>query len=239
MIAAAAQIVSLRGDTAGNAARHLRFAGMAAARGAQLLVFPELSLTGYELDIAAAHVIHPDDALLVPLRLFAREVGMTIVVGAPVRGAGGALHIGAIAILPDGAASVYTKIHVHSSEEHVFAPGSGGPDLPVAGVPVALAICRDAAIPEHAAAAAARGAKFYAAGVMIDEAGYERKVPLMRGYARDLGLDVLMANYSGVSGGEVSAGKSAIWRAGGECAAESPGSEEALVTAELYSPLAR
>lgn len=229
MVIAAAQISAARGDVPANASRHLRFAETAAKHGVQLLVFPELSLTGYELEIARDHVVHPDDMVLSPLRQLADSERMTIVVGSPIRGEGGALHIGAIAMLPDGAVSIYTKVHVHSSEAHVFECGSGGRDLVVEGVPVGLAICRDAAIPEHAAAAASRGVKLYAASVMIDGEGYVRKVPLMRSYARQHGIAVLMANYSGVSGGEVSAGKSAIWGEDGETVAESLGTEESLV----------
>lgn len=229
MVIAAAQIASAKGAVAANAARHSRFAETAARLGVRLLVFPELSLTGYELEIARDHVVLPDDAVLSPLRQLAVRAGMTIVAGAPVRGDRGALHIGAIAMLPDGSISIYTKVHVHSSEAHVFECGSGGADLEVEGVQVGLAICRDAAIPDHAAAAAARGAQVYAAGVMIDEAGYARKVPLMSGYARQHGIAVLMANYSGVSGGEVSAGKSAIWGEDGDPVAACPGTEEMLV----------
>lgn len=233
MIAAAAQTASIRGDVTGNAARHLRFAGMAAARGVQLLVFPELSLTGYELDIAASHPIHPDDLVLAPMRALSAQAGMTVVVGAPIRGEAGVLHIGLIALLPDGTASTYAKVHVHSSEAHVFACGAGGPDLDIGGMKAGLAICRDAAIPEHAAKAASRHVDLYAASVMIDVPGSGRKVPLLEGYAREHGFAVLMANYSGVSGGDVSAGGSTIWRPGGEIAARAQGTEETLVIADL------
>lgn len=206
---------------------------MAAARGVQLLVFPELSLTGYELDIAASHVIDPDDPVLTPFRALSEQAGMTIVVGAPIRGEAGVLHIGLIALLPGGSVSTYAKVHVHSSEAHVFACGAGGPDLQVDGMTAGLSICRDAAFPEHAAEAASRGVDLYAASVLIDIPGFERKVPLLDGYAREHRFAVLMANYSGVSGGEVSAGGSAIWFPGGEIAARAQGSEEALVIADL------
>ncbi|HJR33258.1 MAG TPA: nitrilase-related carbon-nitrogen hydrolase, partial [Pseudomonas sp.] len=43
---AAAQSISVAGDLAANIARHLRFMQVAAEQGVQLLVFPELSLTG-------------------------------------------------------------------------------------------------------------------------------------------------------------------------------------------------
>jgi predicted amidohydrolase len=64
---------------------------------------------------------------------------------------------------------------------------------------------------------------------MIDDTGYARKVSLLRNYALEHGMVVLMANYSGSTGGEVSAGKSAIWSEDGQLVAASTGTEEALV----------
>ena len=52
LIIAAAQSASVPGNVSRNVARHLQFAPWPAGNGAQLLVFPELSLTGYEPAIA-------------------------------------------------------------------------------------------------------------------------------------------------------------------------------------------
>ncbi|MNV32548.1 NAD synthetase [compost metagenome] len=82
---AAAQSISIAGDLAGNIARHQRFIAAAAEQGVQLLVFPELSLTGYERGLAAELAIVPDAAVLQPLREVARAVGVTAVVGMPIR----------------------------------------------------------------------------------------------------------------------------------------------------------
>lgn len=229
LIVAAAQSASAAGDITGNAARHLRFAKLAAGHGVQILVFPELSLTGYELDLASSHAIHPDRPELALLRQFGMEARMTIVAGAPVRNGGGALNIAALAFRADGSVVTHTKEHVHQSEEHVFTSGPGGPLLPVEEASVALAICADASHPQHAAKAAAGGATLYAAGVMIDEEGHVRKTALLATYARRHGMAVLMANYSGTTGGYVSAGKSAIWSEDGTIAAASTGIEEALI----------
>ncbi len=229
LIIAAAQSMSLPGDVAGNVAHHLRFGMIAAERGAQLLVFPELSLTGYELAIARSNAIRPDSSVLDPLRLLATEAHMTVVVGAPVLNDNGGLHIAALAFRPDGSVVVYTKQHVHQSEEEVFTSGPGGPELLLGDATVALAICADASHPHHAARAAARGANVYAVGVMIDEGDYARKVALLEGYAREHRMAVLMANYSGATGEWVAAGKSAIWSEDGHLVAASAGTEEALV----------
>ncbi len=197
--------------------------------GAQLLVFPELSLIGYELEIAREHVVRPDSAELGPLRELAMRARMTVTAGAPVRNDRGELHIAALVVRPDGTVLTHTKVHVHSSEEHVFAHGPGGPVLAIGEATVGLGICADASHPEHAAEAAARGANVYAVGVMIEEEAYVRKAALLRNYAREHSMAVLLANYSGSTGGWASAGKSALWAEDGEIVAASTGTEEALV----------
>jgi predicted amidohydrolase len=194
-----------------------------------LLVFPELSLIGYELDLARSNALNADSPQLEPLRQFATRAHMTIVVGAPLLGGSGELHIAALAFRSNGSVLTYTKEHVHQSEEHVFSSGRGGPLLAVVDATVALAICADASHPQHAAKAAARGANVYAVGAMIDHNDYARKAGLLKTYALEHGIAVMLANYSGTAGGFSSAGKSAIWAEDGELMAECNGTEEALV----------
>lgn len=226
---AAAQSKSFPGDIARNVEHHLRFGALAAAQGVQLLVFPELSLTGYELDLARSSAVRADCSLLHPLRRFAVDAQMTLAAGAPLLTDQGDLNIAALAFRPDGSVSLYCKVHVHESELHVFTPGPGGPMLRIEDQSIALAICADVSHPEHVADAAWRGANIYAAGVMKSERDYARKAPLLKGYAVEHKLAVLMANYSGVSGGIVSAGRSAIWSEDGAVVVESAGTEEALI----------
>src|SRR5512145_1111644 len=90
----AAQTTPVRGDVVANVEQHLRLARIAAEEQVRLLVFPELSLTGYELDLAARLAFAPDDPRLAPLAGAAAELSMTLVVGAPAR-LGTKLHLGA------------------------------------------------------------------------------------------------------------------------------------------------
>ena len=233
---AAAQIGTRPGDLPFNLDQHLHFCDVAADHGANLIVFPELSLIGYELDLATGCVVDPMDELVQPLRRMAAEFGLTIVAGAPLRGRAGALHIGSLHIgsmtfRPEGSVITYFKEYVHSSEEHVFTSGAGGAVIDLDGTSVALAICRDATFAEHAKRAADAGATVYAASVMIDEAGYQRKSELLRRWAVEHGMAVLMANYAGTTGGETSAGKSMIWAEGGEVVAGASDNQECLVIA--------
>jgi len=229
---AAAQSISVAGDLRANLARHQRFMQAAAEQGVQLLVFPELSLTGYERSLAAELAILPEDAVLQPLRDLAQALGLTAVVGMPIRlSADAPVLIGALVLGADGSLGVYSKQHLHPGEEVAFAPGHGGSTLTMGQDRIALAVCADFSHASHAAAAAGQGATLYAAGVLITEGGYVPDTTLLQGYAREHAMTVLMANHGGVTGGWESAGRSAIWGPDGSLLAAAPGTGELLVIA--------
>ncbi|MGY2400662.1 carbon-nitrogen hydrolase family protein [Pseudomonas sp. SDO5271_S396] len=227
---AAAQSISIAGDVPANIERHLAFMRAAAQQGVQLLVFPELSLTGYEPSLAAALAIAPDDPVLAPLRATARELGLTAVVGMPLRLTPEAgVTIGALVLGAEGSLAVYTKQHLHPGEESAFVPGQGGAALQWGDDRIALAVCADFSHASHPRAAAEAGANIYAAGVLISEGGYAADSALLQGYAAEHGLLVLMANHGGPSGGWACAGRSALWAGEGRLLATVPGIGEALV----------
>lgn len=229
---AAAQTVSIPGDVAANIQRHLALMRAAAEQGVQCLVFPELSLTGYEPFVAADLAIDPQDAVLAPLRELARELRLTAVVGMPVRLASQtSVLIGALALGADGSVGVYTKQHLHPGEELAFAAGQGGEVLAFGDDRIALAVCADFSQASHPRQAAAAGATVYAASVLISEGGYAADSALLEGYAAEHGLLVLMANHGGPSGGWACAGRSAIWTADGNLLVAAPGVGDALVIA--------
>jgi predicted amidohydrolase len=229
---AAAQSISIAGDLAGNIARHQHFMQVAAEQGVQLLVFPELSLTGYERGLAAQLAIAPDAAVLQPLRDFAREVGVTAVVGMPIRLSDTSpVLIGALTLGADGSLGVYSKQHLHPGEEVAFAPGSGGAPLIIGADTIALAVCADFTHADHAAMAAQNGAGIYAAGVLITEKGYDPDTTLLQGYADAHSMVVLMANHGGATGGWESAGRSAVWASDGSLIAAAAGTGNQMVVA--------
>ncbi|QHG24229.1 carbon-nitrogen hydrolase family protein [Pseudomonas sp. DTU12.1] len=229
---ASAQTCAIAGDLSGNIQRHLAFMVAAAEQGVQLLVFAELSLTGYEPALAAGLAIAPDNAVLAPLRDLARELHMTVVVGMPIRvpSSSGVL-IGALVLAADGSMAVYSKQHLHPGEEAIFAAGSGGEALAWGEDRIALAVCADFSHFSHPHDAAKLGATVYAAGVLISEGGYAADSALLQGYAAEHSMVVLMANHGGPSGGWACAGRSAIWGPDGELIAAAPGMGDALVIA--------
>lgn len=194
-----------------NAAAH---AEAVRATDARVVVFPEMSLTGYELDAAP---IAPDDERLAPIVAACAETGALALVGAAVPGP----HIGILAVDADGARVVYGKVHLHGSEGLHFVPGEPTV-IEVDEWRLGLAICRDTGIPEHAARTAALGIDGYVAGVV--HADHEAGVigERARRIAADHGVWVATAAFAGPTGGgfDRTSGRSGIWSADGELIAE-------------------
>ena len=227
---AAAQPLSTPGDLAANIERHCAFVRAAAAAGADLLLFPELSLSGYEPDLVAGCVVDPAGPALAPLRALAQEHGLALVIGAPLASDNERPHIGAIVLFADGSHATYHKRHLHAGEERWASAGSAdAASFPLGRERFALAICADTGHAEHAEAAAATGASLYLAGVLISEKGYAQDAANLQRHAANHGYNVLMANHGGPSGGYVSAGRSAFWNAGGQLVGATQGDGEQLL----------
>ena len=221
---AAAQCAIRDGDIPANLALHLAFMRQAHEQGVNLLLFPELSLTGYAPAVSSGLAQDLDTPLLAPLRQFAQAAGMTTVVGMPLEVPGqDKPRIAACILHPDGSIAVYTKQHLHTGEDVFFSAGSGGDLLSVAGLSVALSVCADFSHPEHAAQAAQRGAQVYATGVLIGETGYPVDSALLQGYAQRHAMAVLMANHGGTTGGWAASGRSAFWDEQGRCVVAASG----------------
>lgn len=230
---AAAQSSTIAGDLAANVARHCIFADAAAQAGVQLLVFPELSLCGYDLPALAANALGADDPRLDPLRQRAASAGMTIVAGTALANRNGLPFIGAIAFHPDGRSTTYRKHFLHPGEDVYAAPGSAISQLiDVRGVPVALAICADTTHQEHPHAAVVAGATSYVAGSVITAKGYAKDAAQLADHAKKFSLGILMANHAFETGGTTCAGRSAAWLPDGQLLVAAEGQGELLVIAD-------
>ena len=210
-ILAAAQFHSERGQLARNLEGHLTFMRHAAEQGAEYLLFPELSLTGYEPDIARELAVAPEDDRLEPIRSLAMQLNLATTVGIPLKGPNGTVHIGALTFTAQGEVIVYAKQYLHLGEEVVFSAGSKDCFLPLGQQRIGLCVCADFSRPEHVQRMASGKAWVYAASVLISPGGYEKDAALLQGHARRHGLPVLMANHGGPTGGWESAGRSGLW----------------------------
>jgi len=228
---AAAQFASVRGDLAGNIRVHAAAITAAAAQRVSVLVFPELSLIGYEPDLAAELAISTTDERLAPLAGLAHQHQMAVVVGASLRTAAAKPGLGAILFAPNGSTRTYAKMHLGGSEQTYFSSGDAPLSFDTDGQTIGLAICADASKPSHPQAYADGGSTVYAAGVFLNAAWYATDVPRLAGYASRFRMLVVMANHAASVGTHVSVGKSAVWGPDGVLLAEANSTESSLVIA--------
>src|SRR5579875_2465114 len=134
LVVAVAQPPCVAHDVAANARAHAAAIQAPGAAGARLVVFPELSLTGYELDAAP---VDPGDERLQPIVRACADTGATAIVGAPVtdhrretdnskimrKGDAGRVFIAVLAVDGQGASVAYRKMWLGEEEAERFSPG--------------------------------------------------------------------------------------------------------------------
>ena len=203
---AVAQPACAGGDVSANAREHAR---LIRAAGARLVVFPELSLTGYELDTEA---VSPDDERLGVIVAACRETESVALVGAPVRSDHGR-HIGMLRVSADGAEVAYRKSYLGGDEPAHFVPGDGPIAIDVDGWRVGLGICKDTGVERHVTDNAALDLDLYAAGLVHHPEELELQDERGVGIARACRAYVAFASFAGSTGGgfDRTAGASTIW----------------------------
>lgn len=231
LIIAAAQTIPVKGDVDENIKNHIVLIDQAHQKGVDLIVFPELSLTGYEPEQAKHLAFVENDERLSSLIEVAHEKQMILIVGAPIQKSE-KLHIGAFIIYPDKSNAIYTKRYLHTGEEKFFDPGEFDTQIELKGEKMSLAICADINNPAHPKSASASGSSIYLAGVLWSAKGYENDIVLMKDYAINYKMLVVLSNFGGDSGGYEAAGKSIIISGKGEIISDIEGRGEGLAIAK-------
>lgn len=232
MILAAAQIKPARFNIAENLKQHAQFVKIASEKGASLVVFPEMSITGYERDKAGELAFSQNDSRLDELKTLSRQNNIIIIAGAPVF-IKSELYIGSFAIFPDGNVAVYTKHFLHTGEEEYFKPSFDyDPKFMVGDENISLAICADIDHPEHAEMAAKSGATLYIPSIFFSPGGLPAAYQDLSGYALKYSMNVLMSNFCTESWGRPSGGGSAFWDKQGNLIAHMNDSDEGLLLIE-------
>ncbi|BAW09019.1 carbon-nitrogen hydrolase family protein [Nocardia seriolae] len=228
---AAAQLTCVPGDIAANVKQAVELARQARAEGAELVVFPELTLTGYELETVAGDpglLVAADDARLEPLR----DAGIATVINGAAPGARGPaiatyVYAGAGELI-----CTYVKQHLFEQESAVFAAGDRDGRFSLGGLRFSLATCFDNHFPDLIGRAAADGCDVHLASSLYGTGGGVReRATIYPGIARDTKMFVVLANHVGRAGTWVGCGGSAVWRPGGDLLVEGDSHSTGVVTA--------
>ncbi|PVZ54499.1 carbon-nitrogen hydrolase family protein [Arthrobacter sp. H-02-3] len=238
----AIQYEALDGGVAANVPEHIRLIEDAESHGARLVIFPELSLTGYRLDLLEGpeEWLSTADRRLDGIREICRRTGITAVVGAAFTQDDGTPRLASLAIHPSGAIEPSFKTWLHGPEQGIFVAGSHPAVLEIDGWKIALAICFDAARPGHAEWAAGAGADVYAVSAVYT-AGEDHRLGLHLGArAMDNRMFSVLANLAGTTPLGPSCGLSGFWGPDGLPFRQAAGTGTEVLTASLqHSVLAR
>jgi predicted amidohydrolase len=254
---ALAQMLCAKGAWAANLARVAEHMARARAAECDIIVFPEMSLSGYCDPALFPHAVQPRDSPWV--RQFVdltRQHAIAASAGFIEHNPAGKPFITQVLAQHGQIVGMYRKVHVVEEEAAWF---SGGEETPVftlatADGPVccALAVCADSDRPDLFAAFAAHGAQIVlhssAPGLYgprrTDPASWQRgfdwycghlgaQLPL---WARANGLFIAVATQTGATVDEDFPGGSFVWGPDGACLAATPDYAETLLIHELTLP---
>lgn len=212
---AVAQIRSIAGDIAANVARHVGAVHQAAELDAELVLFPELSLTGYEPTLAKHLATSSDDPRFDLLQTESDSNSIIIGAGIPIAKKNGT-EIGLIFFQPDLSKQTYSKQLLHTDEIPFFVPGQRQLLLQSHSQMLVPAICYESLQPSHAESAAKMAADVYLASVAKSAAGVAKAYAHYPMIAQRHSMTVVMANGLGPSDNFIGAGMSAIWNCCGD-----------------------
>ena len=225
-----AQTIAEKGNIEKNIENHLNFIENAIKNQIDLIIFPELSLTGYEPELSKELAINLTDKRLKILKQKSDENNITIIVGAPIKENKNVL-IGAIIFSPNEITRVYTKHYLHEGEEKYFTSKEANIQLNIKGEKINIAICADISNFEHPKKAYTENCNLYLASVLVSKKGLEFDRNLLAKYAKEYNLSIMMSNFGGISGGYDCAGFSSVWNNTGELIGEIENNNEGLLIA--------
>lgn len=205
-----AQARAVKGDILSNIENHKRIIDLAVSNGADTIIFPELSITGYEPTLAKELATELHDERLNVFQDISDEKAITIGVGVPLKTAAG-ITISMVLFRPQESRHVYAKKYLHADEDPYFVSGESTLGLLGDDGDVALAICYELSVPQHVEDAYKCGAQFYLASAVKSTGGIENAIARLSRIGSEYDMMVLLSNAVGESDGFLCAGKSAVW----------------------------
>lgn len=205
--------------------------------GADLVFFPELSLTGYEPRLAKSLATDETDRRLEVFQQRSDADKIIIGLGLPLS-AGSHVQIGMVWFTPSAPRRSYAKQQLHSDELQFFVCGNRSLVLEVGQHKLVPAICYESLQPNHADNAANLGADIYLASVAKPAGPFAKAMLHYPAVARKHAMYVIMADCVGPSDDFVSVGHSAIWNTRGELLMQMDGETEGIVMLDTVKGIA-
>jgi NAD+ synthase (glutamine-hydrolysing) len=236
---ALAQLNFLVGDVQGNATRVIATARRAAAElGADLVLFPELALSGYPPEDLLFHRGFRRQIEAGLARVRSEVTDVALLLGFPEY-TGAAIYNSAALIVGGQIAAIHRKAELPNykvfDEKRYFQPGAQPTVSECAGLRAGLLVCEDIWAAQAAQMSRAAGAQVL---LVINASPYEihkqrEREEVARARVRDVGLPLAYVNLVGGQDELVFDGNSFVMDAQGELLMRAPAFEEGLYVAEF------
>ncbi len=210
-----AQIASFKGDIQKNIEKHIVYVKEAIENRADLICFPELSIIGYEPELAKELATTQSDTRFEKFQALADSGEITICIGLPTISVEG-ICISMLIFQPKRNRQTYSKQYLHSDEKPYFVEGTEQIIIEIDRVKIAPAICYESLLPEHFDKAYEMGCDIYLASVAKPKNNIERANRYFAELSKSKSIPILMVNSIGYSDNFLAVGGSAAWNSSGE-----------------------
>jgi predicted amidohydrolase len=205
-----AQTRPMKGDISANIDTHKKLIDLAISYKADAIFFPELSVTGYEPELAKDLATNQNDKEFDDFQEISNKNKITIGLGMPTKTNSG-IKISMIIFQPNGLRQTYSKQQLHSDEFPYFVNGEKQIILTVDNMKIAPAICYESLQTDHSENANKLGAEIYLASVAKSQNGINKAMIHYPAVAKKFSMPVLMSNCVGYCDNFQSVGKSSVW----------------------------
>lgn len=244
MKVAAAQIACVLGDVEANVRKIGAFSERAKAAGAELVVFPEVADTGYDMAVIRSTAQSWDAGAVPELQALARHLSLAIICGVSER-VGKEIYNSQVLVASDGTvAGRYRKAHLFcaglTNEGECFTAGDQLSSASLGGFQLGLSICYDLRFPEVYRTLAL---EHQADAFVVSSAWPFPRMEHLRLLATARAVEnqsyLVLANRVGTEGVLTFGGSSAIIDPAGTVLAAAAPEREELITAELSPEILR
>jgi len=175
MRVAIAQIEAIKGNIEENIENHLKWIKETVQNRADMVVFPELSVTGYEPDLAESLATDQNNTRLDEIQSLSDKNGVTIGVGLPTKDENDTF-VSMIIFQPHKERVTYSKQYLYPPEESIFKAGKNPLVLNFDTEVVSPAICYETTNKAHCEFAKRNKATIYVASVLSSINGIDAEL---------------------------------------------------------------
>ena len=227
------------GETRQNLEKIITFVEKARKAAADIICFPELSITGYSNHADLPGIAEPiPGAVSETLSNLAVSNGLLILAGMAEKADHGRIYATHMIAMPDGELGAYRKIHIAPPEKEIYSPGNSIPTFAFKDATFGIQLCYDTHFPELSTKMALKGAEILflphasPRGMAIDK--HRSWMRHLTARAFDNSVFVVACNQTGYNGkGLTFPGNAVVLDPAGNIIGQSLSSRETIIFVDL------